>query len=144
MRNVSIDHITAHCRSVIPSIIAGLDDSPVRDIRLSDIRIVVPIGVTAAMLPNFPESPKENEKGYPENRLTFGFRLPASAFYIRHAEQVSLRDVTVTCAPDEARPAMQTDDVRGLQVRNFRLNDRPLEASAGVRQIHSEEIEISR
>lgn len=143
MRNVSLDHITAHCRSVIPSIIAGLDDSPVRDIRLSDIRVTVPIGVTAAMLPDFPDSPKENAKGYPENRLTFGFRLPASAFYVRHAEQVSLRDVVVTCASEEARPAILTDDVRGLEVRNFRLNDRPLEAAA-VRQVNSSGVEVSR
>jgi polygalacturonase len=143
MRNVSLDHITAHCRSVIPCIIAGLNDSPVRDIRLSDIRVTVPIGVTAEMLKDFPESPKENEKGYPENRLTFGYRVPASAFYIRHAERVSLRDVVVTCALDEARPAIQTDDVRGLRVREFMLNDHPLEDTA-VRQINSSEIEVSR
>lgn len=144
MRNVSIDHVTAHCRSLIPSIIAGLDDSPVRDIRLSDVRVTVPIGVTTEMLKDFPESPKENEKGYPENRLTFGYRLPAAAFYVRHAEQVSLRDVVVTCAPDEARPAIQTDDARGVQIRNFRLNERLLEASAAVRQINSKEVEVIR
>lgn len=144
MRNVSIDQITAHGRSLIPSIIAGLEDSPVRDIRLSDIRVTVPIGVTTEMLKDFPESPKENEKGYPENRLTFGYRLPASAFYVRHAEQVSLRDVTVTCAPDEARPAIQTEDVRGVQIRNFRLNERPLEAGAAIRQINSKDVEVIR
>ena len=144
MRDVSIEHITAHCRSVIPSIIAGLSDSPARDIRLSDIRVTVPIGVPSAMLGDFPESPKEDEKGYPENRQTFGLRLPASAFYIRHAEQVSLRDVVVTCASDEARPPIQTDDLRGLKVRNFLFNGRPLETSDAIRQIDSEDVEVSR
>lgn len=144
MRNVSIDHITAHCRSVIPSIIAGLVDSPVRDIRLSDIRVNVPVGVTTEMLKDFPERPKENEKGYPENRLTFGFRLPAAALYVRHAEHVSLRDVVVTCAPDEARPAVQADDVRGMRIRNFQLNDCPLEPGASVRQLDSKGVEVIR
>lgn len=144
MRNVSIEHLTAHSRSLIPTIIAGLADSPVSDIRLSDIRVTVPIGVTAEMLKDFPESPNENEKGYPENRLTFGYRLPASAFYIRHAEQVSLCDVIVSCASDEARPPIQTDDVRGLRVRNFRLNDRQFETSAAIRQLNSKDVEVSR
>jgi polygalacturonase len=139
MRNVSIEHVTAHCRSVIPSIIAGLNDSPVRDIRLADFRVTVPIGVTAARLKEFPESPEEDEKGYPENRLSFGFRLPASAFYIRHAEQVSLRNITLTCVPEEARPAIQTDDVRGLQIGNFRLNDHPLEnGTSAIRHLNTE------
>jgi polygalacturonase len=141
IRNVSIENVTANCRSLIPSIIAGLDDSPVRDVRLSDIRVTVPIGVTSSMLKEFPESPRENEKGYPENRLTFGIRLPASAFYIRHAEQISLRDVVVTTASDETRPAIQTDDVRGFRVRDFRLNDHPL-GSASVRHIKSTGMEI--
>lgn len=141
MRNISIDHITAQSRSMIPSIIAGLEDSPVRDIRLSDIRVTVPIGATAEMLKDFPDRPKENEKGYPENRLTFGIRLPASAFYVRHAENISLRDIEVTSVPEEARPAIFTDDVRGLRVNAFRLNERPLEAVA-VRQIDSKDVEV--
>jgi hypothetical protein len=145
MRHVSIDNITAHCRSVIPSIIAGLDDSPLRDVRLSKLRIVIPIRVTAAMLNDFPEIPPENTNGYPENRGTFGFRLPASAFYIRHAEGVRLSDITVTTPQDEARPAVSMDDVRGILLRDVRVNDRPLEADAfAVGQRNSSGVEVAR
>jgi polygalacturonase len=144
MRYISIENITAHSRSVIPSIIAGLDDSPVRDIRVSRVRIVTPIGVSSAMLSDFPEVPKEDEKGYPENRLSFGFRLPAAAFYIRHAEGISLTEISVTTPPDEARPAVMVDDVRGIRLRDVRVNDRPLEVLAGLRQRNSSDVELDR
>ncbi len=127
LRNISLQNITAHARSVIPSIIAGLEDSPARDIRLSNIRVSVPIGVPAARLAQFPAVPPENQKGYPENRLTFGFRLPAAAFYVRHVEGISFNEVTASTHPDEARPAFAFDDVRGIRLRAVRVNDRKLD-----------------
>ncbi len=137
LRNVSLANITAHCRSVIPSIIAGLDDSPVSDIRLSNLRLTIPVVVSSEMLKDFPEVPPENTGGYPENRLTFGFRLPASVFYIRHAEDISLSDITVTTPPAEARPAIHADDVRGIRLNGVRVNDRPLEASASALRLRN-------
>ena len=65
MRNVSIQNVTAHCRSIIPSIVAGLDESPITDVRLSDIRVSVPISVAADAFAKFPADPPENTKGYP-------------------------------------------------------------------------------
>lgn len=143
MRHITIENVTAHCRSVIPTIIAGLEESPVRDVRLSNVRIITPIGVDAAMLKDFPEVPPENVKGYPENRLTFGFRLPAAAFYIRHAEGVTLSDIAVTSPANEARPAVQLDDVRGIRLREVRVNGRALDAPA-VRQRGSSGVEIAQ
>jgi len=46
MRNISLRNITAHSRSIIPSVIAGLANSPATDIRLSNIRVSNPIVVT--------------------------------------------------------------------------------------------------
>jgi len=143
MRHISLQNITAHGRSIIPSIVAGLDDSPASDIRLSQIRISVPIAVTAEMAAQFPADPPENTKGYPENRLTFGFRLPAAAFYVRHVEGITLTDISVTYPNHEARPAFHFDDVRGIRLRDVRVNDRPLaESPTQIRRKNSTEVEF--
>jgi hypothetical protein len=145
MRNVSIQNVTAHSRSIIPSIVAGLDDSPIRDVRFSNIRIAVPIGVAAEMAAQFTADPPENTKGYPENRLTFGFRLPAAAFYVRHVEGIAMTDLTVTQPENEARPAFNFDDVRGISLRDVRVNGRPVEGSSPqIRRKNSTAVEFGK
>ncbi len=145
MRNISIQNVTAHCRSIIPSIVAGLDDSPIRDIRFSNMRISVPIGASAEMFAQFPANPPENTKGYPENRLTFGFRLPAAAFYVRHAEGIAMADIAFTRAANEARPAFHFDDVRGIRLRDARVNGRLLgEGLSEIRRKNSSEVEFAK
>ena len=145
MRNISIQNVTAHSRSVIPSIVAGLDDSPASDIRLSNIRVSIPIAVTAEVFKQFPADPPENTKGYPENRLTFGFRLPAAAFYVRHVKGIKMTDITVTHAENEARPALYFDDVHGINLRGVRVNDLPIEENPShIRRTNSTEVEFSK
>ncbi|MCF0069711.1 glycosyl hydrolase family 28 protein [Dyadobacter sp. CY261] len=122
MRHIDIRNIRAESRSVIPSIIAGLGESPVEDVRLSGIHITVPIAVNAALARTFPVSPEEKTKGYPENRLTFGTRLPASGFYIRHAKGITLSDVSIRFSAEEARPAFVIDDAEGVELKEVKVN----------------------
>ncbi|MCF2505242.1 glycosyl hydrolase family 28 protein [Dyadobacter sp. CY107] len=126
MRHITIQNIHAESRSVIPSIIAGLESSPVEDIRLSDIHVKVMIAVNADLLKTFPAQIKEDVKGYPENRLTFGTRLPASGFYIRNAKGITLSNVSVTLPDDEARPTFVMDQVQGIELKNVQVNGRKL------------------
>jgi hypothetical protein len=145
MRNISIHHITADCRSIIPSIVAGLEDSPISDVRISNIRISVPIGVSADAFAKFPVDPPENTKGYPENRLTFGFRLPAAAFYVRHVEGIKMTDVSLSLPKTEARPALHFDDVRGISLRDARVNALSIESSpTQIRRKNSTEVEFDQ
>lgn len=130
MRHINIQNIRAESRSVIPSIIAGLEDSPVEDVRLSNIRISIPIAVSADSLKNFPTSPKESLNGYPENRLTFGNRLPAYGFYVRHARGVIFTDVDFELRHPDSRPAYVLDDVKAITISGkdstpFRVTDEP-------------------
>ena len=143
MRHINIQNIRAETRSIIPSIIAGLEDSPAEDIRLSNIRITVPMGVSADSLKTFPTVVRENEKGYPENRLTFGTKLPASAFYIRHVTGLVLDGVTVTYKKPDARPVFFIDDAQGIKLKNVFIDDKKLEKiDAMVGQKNSERIEV--
>ncbi|QHW00353.1 glycoside hydrolase family 28 protein [Spirosoma endbachense] len=143
MRHINIQNIRAETRSIIPSILAGLEESPAEDIRLSNIRITIPKGVAADSLRTFPAIVREDVKGYPENRLTFGTKLPASAFYIRHVNGLTIDDVVVTYGEPDARPAFYVDDVRGLKLRNVVIGDKKLEKmDAMLTEKNSERIEV--
>ncbi|MCF0054795.1 glycoside hydrolase family 28 protein [Dyadobacter sp. CY356] len=143
MRHISIQNIRAESRSIIPSIIAGLENSLVEDIKLSNIDIQVKIAVNAELLKTFPAQIKEDVKGYPENRLTFGMRLPASGFYIRNAKGISLSNVSLTFPEHESRPAFVTDHVQGIELKDVIVNGRKLsDSKKDFSQSGSEKINI--
>ncbi|SOD99301.1 glycoside hydrolase family 28 protein [Spirosoma fluviale] len=143
MRHITIQNIRAETRSIIPTIIAGLEDSPAEDIRLSNIRVSIPMGVSVDSLKTFPANVPENVKGYPENRLTFGTRLPASAFYVRHVKGLVLNDITVTYRQPDARPAFYIDDVVGMKLRTVSVDNKKLEKSeAMLVQKKSEQVDL--
>jgi hypothetical protein len=132
MRNVSVSNVTANTRSILPSVIAGLQECPAHDIRLSNIRVQIPISVSKEMLKTFPPEVFEDLKSYPENRLTFGLKIPAAAFYVRHVEGISMNDITITYGNEEARPAFYFDDVRSIHLKNVRINDQLPERNAAL------------
>ncbi len=129
MRHVTIQNVTAESRSILPSIIAGLEDSPIENVKLSNIRISIPIYVSSDSLKTFPRQLSEDVKGYPENRLTFGLKIPASAFYIRNADRITLQDVAITNVPDEARPAIYLDKAIGVKLQNVSINNKSLKST---------------
>ncbi len=90
------------------SIIAGLAESAVEDVRLSNIRIHYDGGGT---LEDAARVPPENEKNYPEPSM-FGI-TPSYGFYIRHARGVTFDNVEVSFAKDDHRPAYFLEDVAG-------------------------------
>jgi polygalacturonase len=107
IRRVIIDNVVvSDADSQYASIIAGLVESAIEDVKLSNIRIHYKGGGTkedaARQVP-------ENEKSYPEPSM-FGV-LPAYGFYIRHAKGITFDNVEVSFANDDARPAFVLDDV---------------------------------
>lgn len=81
------------------SIISGIPDHDIEDVRLSNIRIYYKGGGTkedAALVP------AEDEKGYPEPRM-FG-EIPAYGFFIRHVKGLEMNDVQVSYLSDDFRP----------------------------------------
>ncbi len=126
------------------SIIAGVPGHPIEDVHLSDIRIVYKGGLdleqvvkqppelannffqrgpaggpasdpAAAPVPTGPRDPfdvPERENGYPEPSM-FGL-LPAYGLYVRHVQNLSVRNVEVSYRQEDKRPPFVLDDVTGV------------------------------
>ena len=144
IRRVLISNVTvANADPRYPSTIAGLPGHPIEDVRLSDIVITHRGGLTLEHVaqqpaelvntfflrgpgltgPRDPFAPPENEKGYPEPSM-FGL-LPAHGLYVRHAKNLSVRDVTVSFAAADTRPAMVLDDVAGAHFERVKMSRTP-------------------
>jgi len=97
-----------------PSIIAGVSDALIEDIKLDNIYLHQIGGGTEQWSAL---QPLEKPDGYPEADM-FG-TLPATGFYIRFARNLELSNVEIATEQRDARPAIWASDVDGLDV--FRL-----------------------
>jgi polygalacturonase len=99
-----------------PSIIAGVPDALVEDIKLDNIYLQqIGGGPTAwATL-----HPLEDSAGYPEAD-SFGI-LPATGIFLRHARNIELSNVEIAVEQPDARPGIWADAVDGLDVFRLRV-----------------------
>ncbi len=124
VRRIIIDNVTVSgAHHEYASIIAGLAESPVEDVRLSNIRIHYNGGGTKA---DAERTIPENEKNYPEPSM-FGV-TPAYGFYVRHARGITFDNVKVTYEKAEERPAFFFDSVKGIDL--FRIDAQEPRASS--------------
>jgi polygalacturonase len=89
----------------IPSSISGLPDHPVEDVRLENIHIQYSSGLDQPYDYTH-EIPEEAER-YPEHTM-FG-QLPASGFYLRHANNIHFDNVVIETAVPDTRPLFYLD-----------------------------------
>jgi len=116
IRRIIIDNIVVSgAHHEFASIIAGLAESPIEDVRLSNIRIHYKGGGTKE---DAMREPPENEKNYPEPSM-FGV-TPSYGFYVRHAKGITFDNVEVSFDKEDARPAFLLDDVQNIEF--FRTN----------------------
>lgn len=116
IRRIIIDNVVVSgAHHEYASIIAGLAESPVEDVRLSNIRIHYKGGGTRE---DALREPPENEKNYPEPSM-FGV-IPAYGFYVRHAKGITFDNVQVSFEKEDLRPAFLLDDVQNIEF--FRTN----------------------
>ena len=148
IRGVSISGVVANAvDGRFPIQLQGLPGHPIRDVRLSDIRIESRGGISMAEVAEQPDhlvndfflrtQPDETgvtgprdpfavplrEKAYPEPSM-FGL-LPASGLYARHVEGLSLRDVDFAFLEADERPLILLDTVSNVQIRSLN-SGRPL------------------
>ena len=119
LSNVIISNIQAKNVGNVGCVIAGLQDHPVKDITLENIRITYEGGGTKELIDRKIE---ELPDAYPEYRM-FGM-LPAYGFYVRHAQNIEFRSIELDFMEPEARPAMLFEDVGKLELEgiNARTN----------------------
>jgi hypothetical protein len=109
LRNVVISGIMAVGATDTGSI-AGLPGHPVEGITIENVRIATAGGSLRTRGLDVPE----RAASYP--KVTMYDALPAFGLYLRHARDVSLRNVELTVERTDSRPALVADDVTGLHV----------------------------
>lgn len=108
--------------NLLPSSIVGLPNSPIKNVILEDIKLEYGGGgkpeIAHTSLDSLDKIP-EQEKAYPEFQM-FG-ELPAWAFYVRHTEGVSFKNVRLVLKEKDYRPAFIFDDVKDLNLNKIKI-----------------------
>ncbi|MDX1409395.1 MAG: glycosyl hydrolase family 28 protein, partial [Saprospiraceae bacterium] len=102
------------------SSITGIPGHPIENLTLENIEINFP-GRGNNGLANMPisrlDDVPEKVDAYPEFSM-FG-ELPAWGFYLRHVEGLTLRDIRLSIAEADYRPAFVFDDVQDLEISHL-------------------------
>ena len=106
MKRILISNLVSSGAAQLPSIIAGVSDHPIQDLKISDVYLHQAGGATDAMAAI---EPAENADKYPEPTM-FG-DLPATGMFIRHARNIELTNIEVATETADPRPAVYLDDV---------------------------------
>lgn len=116
IRRVTISNVTASgVDHRYASIIAGIAGHPIEDVTLSDIRILYRGGGTTE---DTAIEPPEKDRAYPEPSM-FG-TMPVYGLFVRHAKNLTVRNVTVAFESSEARLAVWLQSVEGVRFDGFR------------------------
>ncbi|HEY2468535.1 MAG TPA: glycoside hydrolase family 28 protein [Terracidiphilus sp.] len=119
MKRIVISHVVSSGSAQLPSIIAGVTDHPIEDLKISDVYLQQVGGAGAEMAAI---QPTENAEKYPEPTM-FG-DLPATGIYARHAKNVEISNVEIATENADARPAFCFDDVAGADLFRIRFPQR--------------------
>jgi polygalacturonase len=154
LRRVNISNVVAYNADArYASIIAGIPDHHIEDVKLSNIRIYYRGGgkkeLAEMQLP-------ERETNYPEPSM-FG-ETPAYGFFIRHAKSVSLSNVEVSYLSNEFRPPFVLNDVSGVSFRDVtaqkavdvptfilrNVSDFETYRTKGIADMHIDRVDVKR
>ena len=111
-------------RNVSPSSIVGTPGHRIQNVLLENVVFTYPGHADSAYAyrgysPDELAAIPEWERRYPE--FSMWKELPAWGLYIRHADNITLRNVTLRLNGDDYRPAIVADDVEGLIIENGKL-----------------------
>jgi polygalacturonase len=117
IRRVNISNVTvSQANAPYASIVAGLPEAPVEDVRISNLTVVHGGGGRAADLQR--QIP-EHADHYPEPSM-FGV-TPAYGLYVRHARNLSVHHADLRTAAREGRPPVVLHDVDGAGFEHVRF-----------------------
>jgi polygalacturonase len=115
MKRILIQNVVSSGANMLPSVLAGLTERPIEDVKFDNLLMHHVGGAPAAMAALMPP---ENELGYPEAPM-FG-DLPASGFFMRHMRNVEMSNVEIRTAAADPRPAFWLQDVIGADFFRMR------------------------
>jgi len=112
IKNILISNVIATGVPVSSGIeIMGLPEQPIENIRLENIRLVFNGGGTNMGVAYLP---KELGTNYPEpGRIGI---MPSYGLFARHVKNLELANISTSFMTNDARPAMQFLDVKGLEM----------------------------
>lgn len=122
-------------QNISPASIIGLPGNNIQNVTIENVEMVYPgggnphyahRGLTAAELDGIPEM----AAAYPE--FSQFKELPAWGFYLRHADNVTFKNVVFKAEKGDYRPAIVTDDVTDSKFINVQFEE---PNSAGKKQI---------
>ena len=111
-------------RNISPSSIAGTPGHRIQNVLLENIVFTYPGHADTAYAyrgcsPEELAAIPKWERRYPE--FSMWKELPAWGLYIRHADNITLRNVTLQLNGDDYRPAIVADDVNGLTIESSNM-----------------------
>jgi polygalacturonase len=115
LKRVLISNITSYDAVQLPSILSGIRDYPIEDVKISDVYLHQIGGGDSSMLRI--EVP-EMENGYPDP-FVFG-PIPAAGFFLRHIRNLEMSNIEIATANQDARPAFTLVDVAGADFFRIR------------------------
>ena len=109
LKRILISNVTCHGSSMeYPSIISGVPDHLIEDVRISNVFIHQLGGGTKELAAL---QPPEKADSYPEPGM-FG-KLPATGFFIRHARNIEMSNIEIATEQPDQRPAFWLREVDG-------------------------------
>lgn len=140
LRHVVISNFFARTGSTLSSSITGIPAKNVEHILLSNVRIIN-TSKTAEKRPESGNIP-EKIKDFPIATM-FGDKLPASGFYVRHANNIEFENVVVMNQEGDTRPVYFFDDVQMAVLQVFN-NGRTIKGRELLQTKNSKDIIIRK
>lgn len=72
---------------------------------------------------DYPVLVVENAKGYPENRITFGTKIPFSTFYLKNIDGIFFRGIHVYHSAGEIRKPFGIEKVDNIFMNDIYVNN---------------------
>ncbi len=121
------------------SIISGIPDHDIEDVKLSNIRIYYLGGGTKAQAAL---EPPEKEKDYPEPAM-FG-EVSGYGFFVRHVKGLEMSDIQVSYLKEDLRPPFVLNDVKGADFQHIKAQSAPGVPMFVLREVEDFSIQQSR
>ncbi|GAB3658854.1 hypothetical protein GCM10028791_32060 [Echinicola sediminis] len=118
--------------------VTGMPGNPIRDLTFSNIHFVIPGGgsMADAARTDLPEYTLEVLKGWwPEFHLIG--TLPASAFYFRHIEGLTLHHIAIKSKGEDKRPPVVLEDVKYHDISHVKSDYVLLKEGNGIDVNHN-------